>query len=87
MDYIKEYDLLLLDWHLNKVTSNNQVLNGIDLTKILINNNINIKLLVLTADTNRKTIEYLNKRNIKYLNKPLDLDLFSKAISKLGVII
>lgn len=66
LEYIRNYDFLLLDWHLNTV-------NGRDVLEILIKNNIHIPVIVITADTNPIVLKRLNDKGIKYFNKPINI--------------
>lgn len=87
LKYINKYDLLLLDWHLNTINTKEEQLDGIDIVNILIKNDIKIKLCVLTADTHIETINFLNSKNIKYLNKPLNINKFKEMLKNLDIII
>lgn len=75
LDYIRKYDLLLLDMYLNTI-------NGFDVIKILKNNNIIIPIIVITADTNTETLEKLHKLGIKYFNKPIMIPKFKEYIKQ-----
>lgn len=69
LDYIQDYDILLLDLFLNHV-------NGFDVMDILQKENIHIPIIVITADTNPNTLEKLHKKNIKYFTKPINITDF-----------
>lgn len=57
LSYIKDYDILLLDIHLDNI-------NKFDVIEILRKNEIKILIIVITADTNNYILEKLHKLNI-----------------------
>lgn len=71
LDSIREYDFLLLDWHLNHF-------NGKDVVRELRKHNINIPIIVITADTTPQLIQKFTEQKIKYFNKPLNINDFKK---------
>lgn len=75
LDYIRNYDVLLLDWHLNHI-------NGDDVVKMVKKHNINIKIIVITADTNPVVLKNLTNDNLKYFNKPLNIIEFKNYLEK-----
>ena len=70
---LHKYEYLFLDWHLNDI-------NGIDVIKYIKEKQLNIKVIVLTADTNPETITYFEENNIPFLNKPINLKELKKYI-------
>ena len=69
LEYISHYDFILLDWHLNHI-------NGQDVIKLAKEHNINIPIIVITADTNPNILKYINRKNIKYFTKPINIKEF-----------
>ena len=74
MNVLHNYQFLLLDWHLNAI-------NGIDVFKYIQDNKLDVKILVLTADTNPTTTQFFNKNKIPYLHKPIDIKQLNIYIS------
>jgi CheY-like chemotaxis protein len=76
LSYINNYDILLLDLNLDNNIS------GLNVIEILKKNNITIPIIVITADTNNKTLEKLHKLGIKFFNKPIMVNTFKLYIKK-----
>lgn len=75
LSYIRDYDLLLLDMNLNHI-------NGKDVIKILKNEEINISVIIVTADTTNIISQYFKEENLKYFNKPINIEEFRKYLGK-----
>lgn len=69
LQYIKNYDILLLDWNINSI-------NGLDVIKILHKNNITIPIIVITADTNPVVLKIIHSYKLDYFNKPINIKEF-----------
>lgn len=76
LNYINEYDILLLDLYLENNVS------GFDIINVLRENDIIIPIIVITADTNPDTCKKLHEMGIKYFNKPIPIVNFLEYINE-----
>jgi PAS domain S-box-containing protein len=76
LSYIRDYDILLLDLFLPNM-------NGFEIITLLKKNKIYINTIMITADTNTETLKQINKMNIKYFTKPLNVSEFRDYINNL----
>lgn len=73
LDHIDNYDILLLDLHLENET-------GIDIINLLREKNKIIPIIIITADSTTPTCKTLHDMGIKYFNKPIPIEEFQKYI-------
>ena len=65
----EKYDFILLDWHLNEI-------NGEDVVKLCKKENIDIPIIIITADTNPEVLRKFKEDNLYYFNKPINIKEF-----------
>ena len=73
LECIQEYDLLLLDWHLNGI-------NGVDIIAWLQQRKIDIPVIILTADSSTETIAFFQQQNLQYFCKPFNIKEFKQHL-------
>lgn len=70
----KKYDYILLDYHLPNRTAK-------DIIEEFENNNINLPISILTADSTIDTLEYFSKKDIDIFYKPINIKSFVEFLN------